>query len=187
MNVWPLLNIFGFGKSIKSPCHWSSTPLTTVRRRWNYDEQGDAKGVVMHRPLVASVYNYLQTCDDVFSCFWKDETKSERFSYVVNTRYCKDFEDSSCTDTQLTKQNCESCLRQIFQQASSFVLNWICLGMWVRVKHRWTFCTFGLVGTKVDGKLTGRNYRIFLTVVRFIHLKGFRKNKKKSSATSSGW
>jgi len=25
------------------------------------------------------------------------------------------------------------------------------------VKHRWTFCTFGLVGTKVDGKLTGRN------------------------------
>ena len=34
MNVWPLLNIFAFGKSVKSPCHWSSTPLATVRRRW---------------------------------------------------------------------------------------------------------------------------------------------------------
>jgi len=137
---------------------------TDHQRHWrqcddvgNYDEQGDAKGVVMHRPLVASVYNYLQTCDDAFSYFWKDETRSERLSCVVNTRYCKYFEDSSCTDTQLTNQNCESCLRQILQQTSSFVLNWICLGMWVKVKHRWTFCTFGLVGTKVDGELTGRN------------------------------
>ena len=34
MNVWPLLNIFRFGKSIKTPCHWSSTPLATVRRGW---------------------------------------------------------------------------------------------------------------------------------------------------------
>ena len=34
MNVWPSLNIFAFGKSIKSACHWSSTPLTTVRQRW---------------------------------------------------------------------------------------------------------------------------------------------------------
>jgi len=34
MNVWPSLKIFAFGKSIKSACHRSSTPLTTVRRRW---------------------------------------------------------------------------------------------------------------------------------------------------------
>jgi len=34
MNVWPSFNIFGCGKSIKSACHWSSTPLSTVRRRW---------------------------------------------------------------------------------------------------------------------------------------------------------
>jgi len=50
--------------------------------------------------------------------------------------------------------------------------------MWVRVEHRWTFCTFGLVGTKVDGKLTGRNWRIFLTVVLFVYTNDFRKNKK---------
>jgi len=77
----------------------------------------------MYRPLVASVYNYLQTCDVAFSCFCKGETTSERFSYVVNTRYCKYFEDSSCTDAQLTNQNCESCLRQILQQTYSFVVN----------------------------------------------------------------
>jgi len=34
MNVWPSLNIFAFGKSIKSACHWPSTPLRTMRRRW---------------------------------------------------------------------------------------------------------------------------------------------------------
>ena len=135
MNVWPLLNIF---RSASQSNHLA----TDHQRHWrqcddvgDYDEQGDAKGVVMHRPLVASVYNYLQTCEDEFSCFWRDETKSECFSYVVNTRYCKYFEDSSCTDTQLTNQSCESCLRQILPQTSPFVLNWICLGKWVRVKH----------------------------------------------------
>ena len=177
MNVWPLLNIFGFGKSIKSPCHWSPTPLTTVRRGWKLRRTRRCKEC-RDAQTASGECVHLQTCDDAFSCFWKDKTKSERFSYVVNTRYCKYFEDSSCIGTQLTNQNCESCLGQILQQTSSFVSNWICLGMWVRVKHRWTFCTFGLVGTKVDGNLTACNYRIFLTVVRFIHLKGFRKKKK---------
>jgi len=35
-----------------------------------------------------------------------------------------------------------------------------------------------LVGTKVDGKLAGRNLRIFFTVKRFVHPKGIRKTKK---------
>ena len=65
----------------------SNQLATDHKRHWrqcdevgNYEEQGDAEGVVMHRALVASVYKYLQTCDDAFSCLWKDETKSERFS-----------------------------------------------------------------------------------------------------------
>jgi len=60
---------------------------TDHQRHWrqcdevgNYAEQGDAKGTVMHSPLVASAYNYLQTCDDAFSCFRKDKTVSERWS-----------------------------------------------------------------------------------------------------------
>ena len=55
----------------------------------------------------------------------------------------------------VTNQNCEWCLPQILPLIYSFVLNWICLDMWVRVEYRWMFCTFRLVGTKVDGKLTG--------------------------------
>ena len=165
MNVWPLLNIFGFGKSIKSPCHWSSTPLTTVRRLWKLRRTRRCKGCRDAQTVSGECVQHLQTYNISKSpnlwrwvqLFWKDETKSERFGYVVNTRYCRYIEDSSCTDTQLTNQNCESSFRQILQQTYSFVLNWICLGMWVRVKHRWTFCTFGLVGTKVDGELTGRN------------------------------
>ena len=46
----------------------------------NYQEQGDAEGAVVHSPLVATAFNYLQTCDDAFSCFWKVETGSKRWS-----------------------------------------------------------------------------------------------------------
>ena len=44
MNVWPLLNIFGYGKSIKSPCHRSSTPLATVWRGWKLCRTRCCKG-----------------------------------------------------------------------------------------------------------------------------------------------
>ena len=43
-NVWLLMNIFGFGKPIKSACHWSSTPLTTVCRRWKLRRTRWCKG-----------------------------------------------------------------------------------------------------------------------------------------------
>jgi len=72
-------------------------------------------------------------------------------------RYYEYFEDSRCTDMQLTNQNCERRPRQILQWNYLFVLNWFSLDMWVAVEHLWTFCTSGLVGTEVDGKLTGRN------------------------------
>jgi len=150
--------------------HWTCLHLasqsnqlaTDLQRRWrqcdnvgNYDEQADAKSAVMHSPLMASAYNFinLQTCDDAFSCFWKDETRSERWSQFVNMCYCRYFEDSRCTDTQSTNQNCERRLWQIWQWNYLFVLKWICLDMWVRVEQRWTFCVFGSVGTKVHGNL----------------------------------
>ena len=44
INIWPSLNFFGFGKSVKSPCHRSSTPLTTVRRRWELRRKRRCKG-----------------------------------------------------------------------------------------------------------------------------------------------
>jgi len=93
------------------------------------------QSAVIHSPLMASAYNFInpQRCDVAFSCFWKVETGSERCSQVVNTRYCKYFEDSSYTNTHLTNQNCERRLRQILQWNYSFVLNWFCLVMWVRV------------------------------------------------------
>jgi len=40
-----------------------------------------------------------------------------------------------------------------------------------------------LVGTEVDGKLTGRNKRIFLTVVRFACPNDFRKKTKKNQVS----
>jgi len=43
-NVWPLLNIFGFCKSIKSARYWSSTPLTTVRWLWKLRRTRRCKG-----------------------------------------------------------------------------------------------------------------------------------------------
>jgi len=56
------------------------------QRRWrqcdnvgNYDEQADAKSAMIHSPLMAGAYNFidLQTCDVSFSCFWKVQTESE--------------------------------------------------------------------------------------------------------------
>jgi len=40
-----------------------------------------------------------------------------------------------------------------FEKHSRFSLRPAEQDMWARVQHRWTFCTFGLVETKVDGKL----------------------------------
>jgi len=66
-------------------------------------------------------------------------------------RLCKTSEDVVFVHGQWSR------VRQILQWNYSFVLNWFCLDMWVKVEHRWTFCTFGFVGTNHDGKLTGRN------------------------------
>ena len=41
-------------------------------------------------------------------------------------------------------------------------------------------CAFGLVGTKVDGRLTDRNKRIFFRVVRFVYPNYFRKKQKRN-------
>ena len=72
---------------------------------------------------------------------------------------------------QLTNQNCETCLRQILQWNYSFVLNWFCLDMWVRVAQRWTFYTFGLVGAKVDENPP---------VLSFAYPIEFRKKRKRN-------
>ena len=129
---------------------------------------------------MTSAYNFInsQVCDIAFSLiFWKVETASQQCSYVVKRCYCKYFEDSSCTDMQLTHQNCETRLRQILQWNYSFVLkNWFCLDTWVRMEQRWTFCTIGLVGTKVDEK----TYRSCVLLTQMI----LEKNKKEEGLGS---
>ena len=53
-------------------------------------------------------------------------------------RYCKYFEDNSCTDTQLTNQNCETRLRQIYSEIIRLCYidsAWTCEWEWNNVER----------------------------------------------------
>jgi len=129
-----------------------------------------------HSPLVTSAYNFInsQVCDVAFSLFfWKVETASQRCSsscqqVLLQIFWRQQLHQHAVNESKLWNTSSADFTVKLFL----CVENWSCLDTWVRMEQRWTFCTIGLVGTKVDEK----TYRSCVLLTRMI-LQKTKKNQ----------